>query len=126
MLAHRLRRWANISPALGQRLVFAGIVSVLVITLSLSTPSLHGIVNRQKWKTSSIKQYHLKWQTGKAISSIIIAQSSTLRVLPWWYPTLKFYTLLNVDLYKSKMQMLYLTDNVVRFLIINLYVNLNS
>ena len=41
--------WANTSPALGQRgLVFAGIVSVLVITLSLSTPSLHGIVNRQK------------------------------------------------------------------------------
>ena len=24
MLAHRLRRWANISPALGQRLVFTG------------------------------------------------------------------------------------------------------
>ena len=24
MLAHRLRRWANIEPALGERLVFAG------------------------------------------------------------------------------------------------------
>ena len=27
MLAHRLRRWANISPALGQRLVFGGTCS---------------------------------------------------------------------------------------------------
>ena len=26
MLAHRLRRWANISPALGQRLVLLGIL----------------------------------------------------------------------------------------------------
>ena len=25
-LAHRLRRWPNISPALGQRIVFAGLV----------------------------------------------------------------------------------------------------
>ena len=25
MFTHRLRRWANISPALGQRLVFAGL-----------------------------------------------------------------------------------------------------
>ena len=27
MLAHRLRRWPNIKPALGQRLVFAGITT---------------------------------------------------------------------------------------------------
>ena len=38
MLAHRLRRWANISPALGQRVVFDGLVlsvkSELLITRS--------------------------------------------------------------------------------------------
>ena len=28
MLAHRLRRWANINPALGQRVVFAGVKHV--------------------------------------------------------------------------------------------------
>ena len=29
MLAQRLRRWVNISPALGQRLVFGGIVLLI-------------------------------------------------------------------------------------------------
>ena len=28
MLAHRLRRWSNINPALGERLVFAGLPTV--------------------------------------------------------------------------------------------------
>ena len=31
MLAHRLRRWTNISPTLGQRLVFAGILDLVWI-----------------------------------------------------------------------------------------------
>ena len=36
MLAQRLRRWANISQALGQHVVFAGVMMETVILCALS------------------------------------------------------------------------------------------
>ena len=39
MLAKRLRRWANISPALGQRVVFADIVLHRVAVIKAFTHS---------------------------------------------------------------------------------------
>ena len=35
MLCHRLRRWNNIKPALGQRVVFTGLGQWLVLNLDL-------------------------------------------------------------------------------------------
>ena len=42
MLVHRLRRWANIKPTLGQRLVFAGSAN------SVLDPRLHCTVTNLK------------------------------------------------------------------------------
>ena len=36
LLAHRLRRWPNINPTLGERLVFAGIFTSLTFTADLN------------------------------------------------------------------------------------------
>ena len=35
MLGRRRRRWANIEPAVGQRLVFTGIEVIILITMLL-------------------------------------------------------------------------------------------
>ena len=37
MLAHRLRRWPSIKPALGQRLVFAGLAALRAGLVLLNT-----------------------------------------------------------------------------------------
>ena len=47
MLAHRLRRWANINTALGQRVVFAGISS-----------DSHGRWTRVRYSHSLLGAFH--------------------------------------------------------------------
>ena len=52
MLAHRLRRWANIKPAIGQRVVFAG--KALLATLS-HWPNAGLMLGRRRTRWANIK-----------------------------------------------------------------------
>ena len=73
MLAHRLRRWGNINPALNQRLMFAGKLD-------------HGRQRKQeKTVTAELGVYNLRWlplaQTEADLqcsSMILVVQTKTL------------------------------------------------
>ena len=56
MLAHRLRRWTNIKPTLGQRLVFAGFFIMVNLTRYVDTEIQNLQVSEKKSRVTYYSQ----------------------------------------------------------------------